>query len=207
MTLQSEYEDTTVNQLIGLFNRLFKPSYHTILVRGQEEPIYLPHSENFPYNQIVFAHGSFSSALHEISHWCLAGKKRRTLVDYGYWYVPNRESSMQIEFFNAEIKPQALELLFTLACGRRFFLSADNLKDGGSEATAEVVAFKNAVIQKALQFLSRLEIPPRAQLFLSHLFAEFNPNSSQYEAEDDWDHKWMAHVRENLFKLEKTLDF
>ena len=31
----------------------------------------------------------FNSALHEISHWTIAGKERRLLADLGYWYAPD----------------------------------------------------------------------------------------------------------------------
>ncbi|MDI8993212.1 elongation factor P hydroxylase, partial [Salmonella enterica subsp. enterica serovar Anatum] len=42
--------------------------------------IYLPADAQVPYHRIVFAHGFYASALHEISHWCIAGKARRELV-------------------------------------------------------------------------------------------------------------------------------
>ncbi len=36
----------------------------------------------------------FASALHEISHWCVAGKARREQVDFGYWYCPDGRDAM-----------------------------------------------------------------------------------------------------------------
>ena len=45
------------------------------LIKGEDEPIYLPASETCKFNQIIFAHGYYASALHEISHWCLAGSE------------------------------------------------------------------------------------------------------------------------------------
>ncbi|MGB2130042.1 MAG: elongation factor P hydroxylase, partial [Marinobacterium sp.] len=69
--------------LIELFNRLFLPTYNTVLVAGEDEPIYLPADEQHPHHRVVFAHGFFASALHEISHWCVAGPERRLLEDFG----------------------------------------------------------------------------------------------------------------------------
>jgi hypothetical protein len=64
----------------------------------------------------------------EMSHWCVAGDARRRLSDFGYWYAPDgRSAAQQQAFEHVEIKPQALECLFTLACGRHFQVSQDNL--------------------------------------------------------------------------------
>ena len=69
-----------------------------------------------------------AKSLLEISHWCVAGKERRGLSDFGYWYAPDgRTAAQQQAFERVEVKPQALECLFTLACGRRFQVSQDNL--------------------------------------------------------------------------------
>ncbi len=51
--------------LIMLFNDCFA-DYNTRLVKGADESVYLPASELCSYHQIIFAHGYFSSALHEI---------------------------------------------------------------------------------------------------------------------------------------------
>ncbi|MGC6745047.1 elongation factor P hydroxylase [Escherichia coli] len=48
--------------------------FNTRLIKGDDEPIYLPADAEVPYNRIVFAHGFYASAIHEISHWCIAGK-------------------------------------------------------------------------------------------------------------------------------------
>ena len=73
-------------QLIDLFDSCFAEEFNTRLIKGDDEPIYLPADDETPYHRIVFAHGFFASALHEISHWCVAGKARREQVDFGYWY-------------------------------------------------------------------------------------------------------------------------
>src|SRR5690606_39383874 len=57
---------------------------------------YLPASEPDGLARVVFAHGFFASALHEIAHWCIAGDYRRTLHDYGYWYCPDGRTPVTI---------------------------------------------------------------------------------------------------------------
>jgi elongation factor P hydroxylase len=96
-------------QLIDLFDSCFAEEFNTRLIKGDDEPIYLPADDDTPYHRIVFAHGFFASALHEISHWCVAGKARRELVDFGYWYCPDgRDAMTQSQFEDVEVKPQAL---------------------------------------------------------------------------------------------------
>ena len=68
-------------QLIEIFDNEFFADFNTRLIKGDDEPIYLPADDEAPYNRIVFAHGFYASAIHEISHWCIAGKERRKLVD------------------------------------------------------------------------------------------------------------------------------
>ena len=75
--------------IIRIFNQCFEREYNTKLVKGGEEPIYLPAGEGRPYHAIYFARGFYSSALHEIAHWLVAGKARRKLEDFGYWYEPD----------------------------------------------------------------------------------------------------------------------
>ncbi|MFK7733178.1 MAG: elongation factor P hydroxylase [Pseudomonadales bacterium] len=116
------------NDLIDLFNALFVPEQKTKLIGGGDEPLYLPATHDFPYARVVFTADYFSSALHEIAHWCLAGPQRRAQVDYGYWYVSDRSPEQQREFERAEVKPQALEQLFSQACGYPFRPSFDNLR-------------------------------------------------------------------------------
>ncbi len=167
-----------VDELILLFNRLFKESENTILVKGDDEPIYLPADEKSPYNRVVFAHGYFTSALHEISHWCIAGKERRELVDFGYWYEPDgRTIEQQHSFEKVEIKPQALEWLFSIAAGIRFNISADNLS-GDSSPTAGV--FKQNVQKQSLAYLNE-NMPRNAQTFIKELRALYTDNQPLLE--------------------------
>ncbi len=52
--------------LIRLFDQTFLESENTRLIRGDGEPVYLPASSLSHYHQVVFAHGYFASALHEV---------------------------------------------------------------------------------------------------------------------------------------------
>lgn len=56
----------TPEAIISIFNQTFYPSYNTKLIRGDDEPIYLPADETIDYHRIIFAHGFFASAMHEI---------------------------------------------------------------------------------------------------------------------------------------------
>ena len=147
--------------LIRLFNALFLPTMKTQLVRGCDEPLYLPADAHYPYHRIIFAHGFFSSALHEISHWCLAGYARRQREDYGYWYIPDgRDQRQQQAFERAEVKPQAIEKCLALACGRAFHVSVDNLN---SDVNVDREAFSHRVNEQAAQYRQH-GLPPRAEV-------------------------------------------
>ncbi|NIB44408.1 elongation factor P hydroxylase [Pseudomaricurvus alkylphenolicus] len=117
--------------LTEVFNALFETSHNTILVGGASEPLYRPSQAVGEQHCIEFTQDYAASALHEIAHWCVAGEKRRQQVDYGYWYAPDgRSSRQQAEFERVEVKPQALEWMFSVAAGRSFRVSADNLEAG-----------------------------------------------------------------------------
>lgn len=138
-------EKQQVDWLIDLFNAVFSAK-NVELVRGESEPEYFPATESGPA-RIEFAHGFFQSALHEISHWSLAGSHRRTLPDFGYWYAPDgRTEAQQKAFEQVEIKPQAIECLFSLMCGRPFRVSQDNLHADfdTSQSTFEIDVYNQA---------------------------------------------------------------
>jgi elongation factor P hydroxylase len=106
----------------------FYAQYQTRLVKGEGEPVYLPGDQHQPDHQIIFAHGFFASALHEISHWLVAGCKRRQQEDFGYWYHPDgRNAEQQADFEAVEVKPQAIEWMLSVAAGFAFNVSCDNL--------------------------------------------------------------------------------
>lgn len=151
--------------LVKIFNKCFFENYNTLLEFGTDEPIYLPASEKNPHNVIYFAHGYFSSALHECAHWLIASTHRRTLVDYGYWYVPDgRSEAEQKNFLKVEIKPQALELLLSMACGYKFQFSLDNLN--GEET--DLAQFKQDVHQQLLHY-KQFGLGKRGDLFLAEI--------------------------------------
>lgn len=161
--------DTDVPTLIALFNSTFA-DFNTRLVLGSDEPIYLPASKHCNYHQIVFANGFFSSALHEVAHWCIAGDKRRLLEDYGYWYCPDgRDAQQQFDFEKVEIKPQAIEWAFTEAAGRQFQVSTDNLN--GAEPDREGFT---ANVAAQLAHYRQAGFPHRAQRFISALATTFS---------------------------------
>jgi len=136
--------------LIQIFNDQFYQQYNTKLVLGGDEPVYLPANNSCSYHQIIFAHGYFSSALHEISHWLVAGEHRRQQPDYGYWYEPDgRDELRQAEFEKVEVLPQAIEWLLTASCGAHFDVSSDNL----SGIVINRLGFKQKVYQKVLSLL------------------------------------------------------
>lgn len=159
--------------LITMFNRCFATKYNTQLVKGDDEPIYLPADENRPYHAIFFAHGYFSSALHECAHWLIAGKVRRQQVDYGYWYEPDGRNAQQQEIFQrVEAKPQALEWILSAAAGYRFRISIDNLNG----PVLDTEAFKAAVYRQVLSYCES-GLPTRAE-YLRNALCQFYQTST-----------------------------
>jgi len=153
------------NDLISVFNQTFYKKFNTKLVKGDDEPLYSPADNKCEHHQIIFAHGYYASALHEISHWCQAGKERRLLEDFGYWYMPDgRDEQQQKKFEQVEIKPQAIEWAFCVAANKKFNVSADNL----SGYEGDRVSFTKAVYQQVLLYLQE-GFPPRAQQFIEAL--------------------------------------
>lgn len=157
-----------LEDVIALFDRLFQARFNTRLVRGGDEPLYRPADAGCPYHRVIFARGYYASALHEISHWCIAGERRRQLEDYGYWYLPDgRDAEQQRRFEAAEVAPQALELLFSRACGLRFHVSVDNL---GGNVEVDREAFSARVEERAARY-EREGLPLRASAFRAALLA------------------------------------
>lgn len=139
-----------IDDIISIFNETFYREFNTKLVRGGDEPIYLPANEECTYHRIIFAHGFYASALHEIAHWCIAGEKRRLLEDFGYWYEPDgRTDEQQKEFEQVEIKPQAIEWALSAAAGKQFRVSADNLNG----AAPDYHGFQCSVFEQVKSYL------------------------------------------------------
>ncbi|MGJ8515243.1 elongation factor P hydroxylase [Carnimonas bestiolae] len=179
MSTDPHDEREEVAQLIALFDAIFAERYRTRLVRGDDEPIYLPADALNDYHRIVFAHGYFASALHEISHWCIAGPARRQQEDFGYWYIPDgRSQQQQGAFEQAEVEPQAIELLLTHACGRRFNISVDNLNPN---VEVDREAFFAKVKARAAQRLEN-ELPVRVAVLCEALKLRFAEQCSEAQA-------------------------
>ncbi|MDX2465325.1 MAG: elongation factor P hydroxylase [Porticoccus sp.] len=162
-------DQLNANQLISLFNGLFADRFNTRLEGGGEEPVYLPADDRCDHCRLVFRRDYVSSALHEISHWCIAGEQRRQVIDFGYWYNPDGRTEVQQRTFEKmEVKPQAIEWIFSVAAGHTFNISADNLSAG--IGASEV--FVQSVIDQARAWCV-FPMPDRASVFtktLSEIF-------------------------------------
>ncbi len=161
VSLQTEVQQ--VDWLILHFNHWFS-HLNVTLVKGDFEPEYFPATSNTSA-KIQFAHGFFNSALHEISHWTIAGEKRRCLPDLGYWYAPDgRTAEQQALFEQVEIKPQAIEWLFATAFGRRFRVSLDNLSGEGGDGSS----FKDQVFAQVQRYFNNeAKLPRDANHFIA----------------------------------------
>ncbi|GHC29636.1 elongation factor P hydroxylase [Aidingimonas halophila] len=167
-----------LDDIIALFDGLFLSRYRTRLISGEDEPLYLPADDVVPYHRVIFAHGFYASALHEISHWCIAGDRRRQLEDYGYWYQPDgRDAEQQQVFESVEVAPQALELLFSRACLHPFNVSVDNL--GGPEV--DRARFRERVEARAARYEAE-GVPTRAEAFRQMLKAFYQQQASRTDA-------------------------
>lgn len=168
-SLAPEHWEAGVDRLLACLNPWLDSQWQTLLLAGNDEPVYLPAATSQARHRIVFAHGYFNSALHELAHWCLAGERRRQLEDYGYWYCPDgRDAGQQAAFEQVEVKPQALEWWLALACGRRFRTSRDNL--GG--AATDSRPFRTAVLRQAQRY-GRDGLPGRAATAVDLLCGAF----------------------------------
>ena len=159
--------------LACLFENCFISDFNTVLVPGAVETEYLPADETSPHHRILFTRDYFRSALHEISHWCVAGPQRRLLPDFGYWYAPDgRTAAQQQAFEQVEVRPQALEWLFCEAAGHRFSVSLDNL----SGEPTDPLPFKRRVVAQVHTYLEQ-GVPGRPQRFIQALLAHYRPGA------------------------------
>ena len=159
-------------RLERVFAQCFGEAFNTHLQGEYPEPVYQPSTAAGKRHCIGYRHDYFASALHEVSHWCIAGSERRLQLDYGYWYAPDgRDDAAQKAFEAVECKPQALEWIFSRACGFTFRISLDNLNSGGSEIP-DSSRFKARVYAQLLHW-QQTELPERAQVFFGALCREF----------------------------------
>ena len=153
-----------IEDVVKVFADTFAEQFNTILVSGAKEPFYQAARAGEPAK--IFARADyFSSALHEVAHWCVAGPKRRLCDDFGYWYeADGRSPEQQAAFEHVEVYPQSLEWAFHIACGKRFMISVDNLSHDNQASTR----FSHAVSVKA-QALQGAGYPNRAAQFITAL--------------------------------------
>ena len=144
-----------------IFNSGVGERYGTVIRGGRDEPLFLPRCDSV--DEIYFTNNFASSALHEIAHWCIAGAERRKVIDYGYWYKENRTEEEQLQFESLEIRPQALEWIFSEAAGVRFRVSLDNFE----RMTGDCFEFRASVREEARNLVPLVN--ERASLFLSDL--------------------------------------
>lgn len=170
MKLESRPCPHKADTVVKVFNELFTERYLTCLEGGAEEPLYQASATpTETVHRIKFTRDYFASALHEIAHWCIAGPERRLQEDYGYWYAPDGRSAAQQKVFEqVEVKPQALEWIFSQAAGYRFRLSADNLNSGLGHSEE----FRRAVWQQAQTYCTQGP-PQRAAAFADAMAQEF----------------------------------
>lgn len=145
--------------------------FNTKLSPGAQEPFYKAAANG--QSAIIYSNQDFfSSALHEIAHWCIAGENRRVKDDYGYWYAPDgRTEAQQADFFQVEIKPQALEWAFHLATQLPFEFSLDNLNNKVCEKQIE--SFKQNVNSQLTNYFEQ-GFPARALRVIQLLAKNYN---------------------------------
>jgi len=114
-----EYCQFLIDAFSGIFSSL-------TIKGGAEEPFY----EAPKLNSIAVLHFRSNyprSLLHEISHYCLAGDRRRQIDDFGYWYSPCGRTQEEQERFEAvEARPQGLEKAMCEIVGLKFSPSLDD---------------------------------------------------------------------------------
>lgn len=153
------------------FRDVFFSDYRTELVGGFDEPFYQAFT-NHQVAQIQYRYDFASSALHEVSHWCVAGPERRQLDDFGYWYAEDgRSLEQQRAFERMEVLPQAYECIFHWAAQMRFDVSVDNLTLPDYDATP----FRDAVLMRVATLLEN-GLPERVERFATALFVRCSEN-------------------------------
>ena len=178
-SLQSAERRMQTEEIAALFNLLFSSStsvYHqaTSFYYGGSEPYYQSWSRTASRlvqpARLISREDFPSSALHEISHWCIAGIVRRSQDDFAYWYQPEgRSEQNQQRFYQAERIPQAIECLFSKSAGITFRPSFDDFNDSEQSETMRRRFVRSVDLQVA-EFRKKPErLPYRARIFLANL--------------------------------------
>lgn len=131
---------------------------------GADEPFY--ESAKDGQKAILYFRDNYvRSCLHELSHYCLAGDRRRKLDDFGYWYFPcGRTTEEQIQFEKVEARPQGLEKAMCEALGIKFSPSLDDFS--GRPPATEFLENLAAAYQEMIE-----NPPPTAKKVLDALAA------------------------------------
>lgn len=146
--------------VIQSFEGCFYSEFQTRLIAGADEPFYRAPKEGLD-GSICFRLNYLRSALHECAHWCLAGNRRLKLDDWGYWYEPDgRNLEQQSQFFEVEVKPQAIEKAFCNSLDIPFEVSVDNL--GGPAGPIEQFA---SSVEDQYELYKKQGFPKRAEIF------------------------------------------
>lgn len=167
INLSQQEEIAKLLQVEEAFNHWAIPKYNTKLQGGFAEPFYKTFHRDetgkLKSAEIQYRENFLRSALHEISHWCIAGNERRLMDDFGYWYTEeNRDQKQQNEFYKVEIRPQAIEMGLCEALNIPFNISADNLN---SNNLGEIDSFRQAVMLQYSEY-KKNEFPHRAGEFI-----------------------------------------
>ena len=115
------------DKLCDILISLLAQSLPNLIIKGgADEPFYqAPKGDT---KAIIYFRNNYPrSLLHELSHYCLAGDRRRKFDDFGYWYSPcGRTADEQSLFEKVEARPQGLEKAMCEAIGIEFSPSLDD---------------------------------------------------------------------------------
>lgn len=129
---------------------------------GADEPFYEA-AKDGKKAVLYFRDNYPRSLLHELSHYCLAGDRRRKLDDFGYWYFPcGRTEEEQLLFEKVEARPQGLEKAMCEAIGIKFSPSLDDFS--GRPASESFLKQLDKTYQEML-----ISAPPTARKVLAAL--------------------------------------
>ena len=135
-----------------------------VIQGGAEEPFYEA-AKNGKKAILYFRDNYPRSLLHELSHFCLSGDRRRKLDDFGYWYFPcGRTEEEQLLFEKVEARPQGLEKAMCEALGIKFSPSLDDFS--GMPASEDFLQQLDKAYQEML-----ISAPPTASKVLVALSA------------------------------------
>lgn len=133
-----------------------------VIQGGAEEPFYEAAKDG--KKAILYFRDNYPrSLLHELSHFCLSGDRRRQLDDFGYWYFPcGRTTEEQILFEKVEARPQGLEKAMCEVLGIKFSPSLDDFS--GKPASEKFLQQLDKAYQEML-----VSAPPTAKKVLEAL--------------------------------------